>query len=123
MEEYTINHIRTVLLVTLSILVIIILYYKLLQYMKKDMDRRSYPVLLPFKLSDQKLLVSIELPRNAEVSLEILDVEYNSVRSLIQGEQALGEVSYEVDMEDLPVEAAFVRLSSEGHQVLRRIEV
>lgn len=110
-------------MVTLSILVIIILYYKLLQYMKKDMDRRSYPVLLPFKLSHQKLLVNIELPRNAEVSLEILDVEYNSVRSLIQGEQGSGEVSYELDLEDLPAKATFVRLSSEGHQVLRRIKI
>lgn len=122
MEEYTINHIRTVLLVTLSILVVIILYYKLLQYMKKDMDKRSYPVLLPFKLNGRILLVSIDMPRTAEVSLELLNLEHKSLSSLLDGKQKAGEVRYELDLNGLPEKATFIRLSSEGHQIVRRIE-
>ena len=86
------------------------------------MDKRSYPVLLPFKVISRILLVSMEVPRTAEVSLEILDLEHNSLRSLLNEEQEAGEVRYELDLNTLPEKATFIRLSSEGHQVVRRIE-
>ena len=90
--------------------------------MKKDMDKRSYPVLLPFELKGNTLLVIIDIPRSTKVSLEILDMEYKSINSLIDSEQEPGEVKCELNMAELPVNAIFIRLSSDGYQVVRRLE-
>ena len=122
MEEHTIIHIRTVLLVTLSIMVAIILYYRLLKYFQKNMDKKPYAVLLPFEYREDKLLISIEIPNRTEVSLDVLDNEENSLRSLLKGDQEVGRVKVELDPKDLPENALFLRMSSEGQNVLRRLK-
>ena len=122
MEEHTINHIRTVLLVTLSIMVAIILYYRLLKHFQKNMDKKPYAVLLPFEYREDKLLISIEIPKRTEVSLDLLDSKENNLRSLLNGDQEIGRVNVELDPKELPEDALFLRMSSDGQNILRRLK-
>lgn len=119
MEQHTIAHIRTVLLITLSITVLIILYVRLLQYFKKDMDKRQYAVLLPITFADGKALINIEVPGVMEVTLQVLDEQEELLETLVEGVQ---EDHVKLELREWPERAYFLRMVSNGQQVLRRIE-
>lgn len=121
MEDHTIQHIRTVLLGTLIVVAAIVLYVRLIQHFKKDMDKRKYAVLLPFTLIGDKLQFFIEVPERMEVQVEVLDDKEQQLSSLVSGMQEEGD--QELILEELPESAQFIRLTSKGQQTTRRIRV
>jgi len=91
---------RKVLIFTLSILVVILAYRKMLRWVggNSRFDDK-FAFLFPLEVRDNLLLIKFELPEADTVSLSIVDEELREMERILEDVQlAAGTHEYEVDV-------------------------
>ena len=125
-EGTWLEHIDTLEMVSLFVAMLVLglaVYRWLLLHWRSSVDLRAYAYLhRPFLADDGELTVRLEVLKAESIKVELLDASEAALNTILDGEQASGDLELPIDMTGRGAGSYYLRMTTPDQTMLKRFE-